>query len=611
MKFLLFFYFFIFGTFAYCNSTIYKKIGKVPESIIVFDKGYSDIRIDYDLDKKIDFWSVKNASIQIDIYYKNDEIDKKFVRRIFSNYVLEYFYKMDKKKLALRWAKRRPLLSMNISRSSNKFCDTKITDIEKQIKQLHEAINEDVLFAAVENLIDPSCKNSLSKESYRKLEEILFSTLSPGQNPLNTCFSDNRFINSFANSESGKLEAKILSSRFELLRLQLSVNSENHKPTISCSSAANNKSASAKTLENNKMTLFTPLSDDKLSDILTHEFLHMSEVASEHDVENILGLCEKIKDPTYVVEITKDRLPPILSGNASAASEALAKKETANVSSISAENINSNKTTPLNSEDGVLKVASQDLSAAIPAEMTVEQSGIPSVAALSTGLNTPYPMTDAGAEAALRASKALSRPLIETANTFLGAMSGRAFATPTLVSNSQAVNTNGLATGERIVQQITLDGDDNSKPKNALNTQTPPSQNSKLDSLTEKGLPSQSQANLNTNAEALVANAPSGSRSPASIGGKESSWNTSPPTGGRAPTNTRRSAASSPSPEEVITFISRVDYAIAKEKLKDSSFTQQLASQGITILDLNGNTYGAKKGTVIFLDEGNRFVRQK
>lgn len=90
---------------------------------------------------------------------------------------------------------------------------------------------------------------------------------------------------------------------------------------------------------------------------------------------------------------------------------------------------------------------------------------------------------------------------------------------------------------------------------------------------------------------------------------------TRPNGGGTEPVKNAKSDTGSSAPsaarDEVITFISNSNYAQAKEKLSDPAFGKQLESQKITVLDLYGNSFGATKGEVIFLDQGDRFVRQK
>ncbi|WP_374029498.1 hypothetical protein [Bdellovibrio bacteriovorus] len=66
-----------------------------------------------------------------------------------------------------------------------------------------------------------------------------------------------------------------------------------------------------------------------------------------------------------------------------------------------------------------------------------------------------------------------------------------------------------------------------------------------------------------------------------------------------------------PSRDEVVSFFSRGSYENARAKLKDQTFINTLKQNKVTVYDLGGNEYGAEKGDVIFVDQGDRFVRQK
>lgn len=86
--------------------------------------------------------------------------------------------------------------------------------------------------------------------------------------------------------------------------------------------------------------------------------------------------------------------------------------------------------------------------------------------------------------------------------------------------------------------------------------------------------------------------------------------------GPAARSNTRNAASSggngqNSSREEIITFFGGADYGMARQKLREPAFVKTLEDNKITVLDLSGNAYGAKRGEIIFLDQGDRFVRQK
>ena len=85
---------------------------------------------------------------------------------------------------------------------------------------------------------------------------------------------------------------------------------------------------------------------------------------------------------------------------------------------------------------------------------------------------------------------------------------------------------------------------------------------------------------------------------------------------GRAANNARGPAStatvSQASREEIVTFLGSADYTMAKKKIRDAKFQESLKANDISIIDLSGNSYPPKfKGKTIFLDRGDRFVRQK
>ncbi|MEN0060037.1 MAG: hypothetical protein AAGB31_14445, partial [Bdellovibrio sp.] len=71
------------------------------------------------------------------------------------------------------------------------------------------------------------------------------------------------------------------------------------------------------------------------------------------------------------------------------------------------------------------------------------------------------------------------------------------------------------------------------------------------------------------------------------------------------------SGAYAPSQDEIVSFLSQSSYNQARQKLQDDKFVGNLRDNNITVMDLAGKTYGASNGNVIFVDQGDRFVRQK
>ena len=53
------------------------------------------------------------------------------------------------------------------------------------------------------------------------------------------------------------------------------------------------------------------------------------------------------------------------------------------------------------------------------------------------------------------------------------------------------------------------------------------------------------------------------------------------------------------------------NYVLMKRKLREQSYQDELSANGITVMDTYGGRWGASQGTVIYLDNGDRFIRQR
>ncbi|WP_413559275.1 hypothetical protein [Bdellovibrio sp. HCB209] len=85
----------------------------------------------------------------------------------------------------------------------------------------------------------------------------------------------------------------------------------------------------------------------------------------------------------------------------------------------------------------------------------------------------------------------------------------------------------------------------------------------------------------------------------------------------RAANSASRAPASSTnkgSPEqrrELMSTLVDSNYSETRKKLRDSSFQSELSDNQITIIDMNGGRWGSSNGAVIYLDNGDRFIRQR
>ena len=184
-------------------------------------------------------------------------------------------------------------------------------------------------------------------------------------------------------------------------------------------------------------------------------------------------------------------------------------------------------------------------------------------------------------------------------------------------------SSNGLAPGERVVEEIDL-----TKGTNYKATSTAPSRQQRDTPEVARVTTGGSTRGPASAVPAAPANpggevAAPGAISAGSSGGAAlASLNNDTPTspapsrrisGNRGPAassgSIQNNAASSR--EEIVTFFSSGSYSLTKTKLRDTGFVDNLKTNKVTIIDLYGNSFGASRGDVIFLDDGNRFVRQK
>ncbi|QLY25554.1 hypothetical protein [Bdellovibrio sp. KM01] len=95
-------------------------------------------------------------------------------------------------------------------------------------------------------------------------------------------------------------------------------------------------------------------------------------------------------------------------------------------------------------------------------------------------------------------------------------------------------------------------------------------------------------------------------------GGTQSAQNRSrsAATASRGPASTNQQGSPAQR-QEIMTTLTNNDYVLTKRKLKDPSFLNELEANNVKVVDGNGSSWGAKSGTTIYYDDGNRFIRQR
>lgn len=656
------------------------KIGR----FVISYKEYEDIRIDSDWDGQIDYWYLRRGPLQVNVQLNAGQPDKLEIKNVGDSIVSLASYRWNNSKFIIEKVSQRPLILMNLSAEDAKC---QIDEIKTKMNTLGQSIEDGLLKNLVnDKLVSKDCEKDLSSREVGKLQRSLFSAISNSIEAkddarIASCLYKPKFKEAYDKKFKSGIPADLIAARFQLQAMQLAHQADDHAPLITCEPAEGQKSPLA-TSEKRKIHLNAQIYKEKNSvpstEDLEHELLHRSGLESEEQVEAVVSVCKQISENNFDMgfksvrgntddaasQATKDQ-----SGKASADTKAALETrapasdsggksgvEVAKPSSPPAANSPSSSSTPAANGN---QIAASQASANIPKEMTLAQSGIPDSPTLSKSITSPPPATEAGSQQALVQSASESSGVLRMANNLVGAMNTRAGATDKMASaesnitNSEvsakssgtakssdsnkaksnpfaALSRDKVSSNERIVEQITLDG--NQAPSSspapsssravsanrpgqaaAGQSNTPFEQSEVARGASASGARSSGDTGASFNATAPSMGGGSGgspSRSPAavkpSIAAKTRSANRNP--NDLAPS---QQASSTVTREEVVTYISNSSYQATKEKLQKPDFRKQLETQKITVLDLYGNTVGAPKGEVIFLDQGDKFVRQK
>lgn len=675
-------------TYLKADEIIYNPKGSKPGRYIISYKEFEDIRFDADLDGQIDFWYIKKGTTEVYTFFKEGKPERWQVRQG-TKIIREASYILNGDRWQLEDVITRSALLMN---KEDEGCE--VNSIAKQLKAFTTNVTHESLREVVDEfLIHESCNKTLSRREKHALAISVAQSLSD-TNTLK-CLSSKEFEKAFTDGKLN-LSAKLLAAKFELQKAQFGQQAKNYGPMITCQKADGQKktlttdestklihlnveSATEKTTKaNNKGSLVSPAD-------LTHELLHRAGLKNEDNVTAVEKFCKSYPNPPKKIEVKG--IESVWIGtikDVQTGAEDAAANSTANVNDSTkapkpqlAISDGNNKGLGSSPTAGSVKtgteIAAKAATANVPVELTVAQTQIPDSRTLSESISNPAPVTEAGSQQALVRSASESSGMLRMANNLAGAMNTPALAdtgssssdggsnevsrsvaskssSPEIKGSSRnpasdllKASTRTLANGDRVVEEITLDGTTAPAPAAAASASRSANVASVTSTSNSGASASRAPANeggssASTETGGGMASAGGGGFSGGSGSSAGSSLGFSGGAGGGTPTR-GPAAASDANPkqyqgpidgkdkaakggtevggtaagsrEEVITSISRSNYSQTKKKLTDPAFGKQLESQKITILDLYGNSYGATKGEVIFLDQGDRFVRQK
>ncbi|KYG66785.1 hypothetical protein AZI86_07020 [Bdellovibrio bacteriovorus] len=627
-----------------------------PGKFVLYSDGYEDQRFDVDLDGKIDFWRVKKDELMVDVKFDKADVSQLFIRKIYEKDVVEILYVKEGSNLSLEFSQTRSKFLMHFSPDDK--CPTSSEPLKKELASYDGFENLFTNSIAI-SLIDESCKKTLGS-GYNLLGSSLTKFLK-GQDKISKCLAEPKFRNTFPAGKENDLSLEVLKTAYTLERAKLLKDTEKTKPLITCESVdeRRGKQPGISTVEGGKINVTvadTVKNYGVSSDKIEHEMLHKVGLFSEASVKQITTNCENLnkgiagESLANLSEASTGTTP----ASVSIAKQAQAENSKKEDAKIAIPDVKSTQTASNNKKGTETKVtsnqtsevyksavnASSDTSANIPKSMTVAQTKIPSSEALSETIYTNHQKTETGISNAYSKSTSQSSGILATANNIAGAMNTQAAASLAqaknqireIASTAQATGTtsavaktgstgglisrNKIGADETVVESITLDSQ---KPAVATRADASSSQvqNSRLPASESRSLPSAAEtsgnipqaAGLNSqrpDSGAAQVN-PVGSNQQVSLGA--SNQNTQ-----RQPANVNRGngggTSQTGSQDEYVSFISQREYQETKQRLKDPGFIRQLETHSITIIDTRGNSYGARRGEVRFLDDEVRFVRQ-
>ncbi|WP_413292047.1 hypothetical protein ACLSU7_11560 [Bdellovibrio sp. HCB185ZH] len=628
---------------------------------IISYKNYDDIRIDRDLDGRVDEWFVRKSNSQFHITYIMGKIDTFEFAKFENGDISIKKYKYVNRRLTLIKSELRPMYVMY--GDPDEPCKRTNVTLENKISNLNQDISA-ILGKPQINAVPKSCNVSkfpTFAENLGSMGEILRTN----SDKITSCLEKK--------SRIGELDLNLVSAKFKIILDKIA--DGDSKEIYSCE-FNNAKDVKGVATEDGRIKFYLPVKSedpimepDVMVNLFYHEMLHSSGIISEELNRGILDSCLNDKPISEKLASTHSFIANDInvdkSNNASAKSQKPNTKE-------DAKPVASSKRTNRGIA-GATSKAGESLD--MKSEIANAEKIIPSAEKLNIAKVDKSP---AGKEQALRDSVQESAPVFRMANRAMGISNTPALAdssssgpgsssSPSYVSSDsetgsssrkssssssgqryqsrygryQSKSNGGVGADEYVAEEIDLTKNAESQAKKAASpTRTQASRTGTYQpatTATNEQAPTNSRGPASVDPEvsgsgkrigsASNGNAGGGSIATGSAGGS-ADLNISSSSGGGSGTqsaqNRTRSASSagrspastnqqgSPAQrQEIMTTLTNNDYVLTKRKLKDPSFLNELEANNVKVVDGNGSSWGAKSGTTIYYDDGNRFIRQR
>lgn len=557
---------------------------------------YQDIRIDSNLDKKIDFWRVKNRSLLVDTYFQPKKTIH-HLRRFDGAQVHEKVLVSTGGKLfiTLSRVRKQTLYTYSVK---NPLCESNHeAEWKKFIESSLDAAKYITPSEAAEKSLADTCFELADEGLSAVLVDSIQGILAP---PRNTPATDNKTLSCLESPNTQSLFLKEFGPEAGKTKFDITVinmknsiigfSSKEKSPTIFCKQTdETNPTPPMRASERGQIQVLAPKPPAKLDSKLVkrqlfHEVLHGTGIEGDDLIEKITEYCidGKIPEPIELVE-----------GQLNSSTRPILPRDVENAA----------KETNLASAQAIPASAAETPLPTTPSASPVDMNRY---ASTGSGEST-LALSVAQTSGMVRLAERMLAPTLAVAAKASGtlAVSSGSTTSPRLPqvqiakSSSPFSASSKLQPGEYIKEEVDL----TKAPSSRAPASTQQSAEAKVNSPTSK------------NAEITSGKSSDEGRSPSSVavggGGGSGSISGSIKVNSAPAKASSRGSATILTKEEVVTFISRGSYQQTRARLNDIDFTTALKSNSVTIFDLNGNTFGAPKGDVVFVDQGDRFVRQK
>ncbi|MBO9666711.1 MAG: hypothetical protein J7501_07835 [Bdellovibrio sp.] len=674
------------------DDIIYNQ-GVAPGQFALAFGNYQDIRLDSDLDGKIDYWFIKSGDTEVTTRFDGDAIRSVRVQKLLPNQNLRVVILKPNSKSGLE------VVTDETTKAKiyNGVLDDECATAKKSSNEVAEVVANVVMSKAteitIESYLDDSCYGDIGPYSgilKDSLSAAANDGLSNKSESFHQCIQSTKVKDTFATSKDNKINLEALSTKVSI-DLKTVATQKTDKPLIKCE-VSDKISASQATYQAGSGITFTfpkvfNKSDQKeIIKLVRHEFLHKAGLEDEPSMKTILAMCPVV-DPKELAtskenighaaitvrdrvdvaadKVAKDGANTKVAATQTKLSRTIAstsargggsdgvdmKSEIANAKAVvpSAEKLAATKTDK--SPEGIQKAAQDSVATSAPvlrmANQVMGASNTQAIAAESTESDSTSSYESSSRGSGSRSTSRAESSASDAASTSSTSSSSSSDSDVASSSRSgdryqarhgryQSKNDNdssssGLRPGERIVEEIDLTKKSRSTQRAAASSQNFDQSSSGSNSQSLAPTTSRSGSRSPASVAATQASANSANTEMASAGGSggiaasagstsslngSSSSSSSEPRriegGNRRPSSANRSGSTSnPSQDEVVTFVNNNDYDTVKSKLGNSRFVSNLREGNVTIMDLKGNSYGATKGDVIFVEQGRKFIRQK